>query len=433
MKKKMAVLIGIAVCAMLLTSPVLASAGYSKIYGNANEDDTLDMRDVTYIKLVIFGKKPATTFADANYDGKISMLDVGQAKLIILGKEKELTIIDSVDSIVTVKKPLRRVGTISPLNLEVLRAIKVPKDRIVFVNPSISSEGKWHYAYEIFFAEFKDVPGVSAGDAESIIALQPDAVFTVPGKRHAPPEVVKAAGIPVLTFCCTFGTSMESQECYPEEITTLGYIFDKEKEAEEFRNFYEDVMNSIEEVVEMIPEEDKPRVYEESSAGGAGTFYLFGGFCECAGGKRLFEKTSGEINPEEVVKQDPEIIVRFGTRGYAGEVASGYHLDADDTTEIAEVREEIMNREILQNVTAVKTGRVYIISEYFKCYGGGYGARRFLSIAYQAKWFHPDRFEDLDPKAIHQEYLTRFQGLDIDLNERGVFVYPEEPIRVDEK
>jgi iron complex transport system substrate-binding protein len=84
MKKKMLVLIGVAVCAMLLTSPALASAGYLKIYGNANEDDTLDMRDVTYIKLVIFGKKPATTLADANYDGKISMLDVGQTKLIIL-------------------------------------------------------------------------------------------------------------------------------------------------------------------------------------------------------------------------------------------------------------------------------------------------------------------------------------------------------------
>jgi len=42
-----------------------------------------------------------------------------------------------------------------------------------------------------------------------------------------------------------------------------------------------------------------------------------------------------------------------------------------------------------------------------------------------AKWFHPDLFEDLDPKAIHQEYLTRFQGLDYDLDEHGVFVYPD--------
>jgi iron complex transport system substrate-binding protein len=34
---------------------------------------------------------------------------------------------------------------------------------------------------------------------------------------------------------------------------------------------------------------------------------------------------------------------------------------------------------------------------------------------------------DIEPKATHQEYLTRFQGLDIDLDKKGVFVYhPEE-------
>jgi hypothetical protein len=99
-------IIGIIVSAMLLTSmvsPALAneSSAYTPrafvygdanedatvdmrdvtyiklvIYGDANEDTTVDMRDVTYIKLVIFKKKPETKLADANYDGKISMLDV---------------------------------------------------------------------------------------------------------------------------------------------------------------------------------------------------------------------------------------------------------------------------------------------------------------------------------------------------------------------
>jgi competence protein ComGC len=34
------------------------------IYGNANEDDTIDMRDLTYVKLIFFGKKPETELAD---------------------------------------------------------------------------------------------------------------------------------------------------------------------------------------------------------------------------------------------------------------------------------------------------------------------------------------------------------------------------------
>jgi iron complex transport system substrate-binding protein len=42
--------------------------------------------------------------------------------------------------------------------------------------------------------------------------------------------------------------------------------------------------------------------------------------------------------------------------------------------------------------------------------------------------FHPDLFEDLNPEAVHQEYLDRFQRIDYDLNEHGIFLYP--PIEV---
>jgi uncharacterized membrane protein YeiB len=35
------------------------------IYGNGNEDDTIDMGDVVYTKLAIFGKKPKTELCDA--------------------------------------------------------------------------------------------------------------------------------------------------------------------------------------------------------------------------------------------------------------------------------------------------------------------------------------------------------------------------------
>ena len=45
------------------------------VYGNANEDDTIDMRDLTYVKLIFFDKRPETELADAKYDGKINPLD----------------------------------------------------------------------------------------------------------------------------------------------------------------------------------------------------------------------------------------------------------------------------------------------------------------------------------------------------------------------
>jgi hypothetical protein len=88
MKTKIVMLVGLALCTMLLVSPALASdVDTLEIYGNANEDDTIDMRDLTYVKLIFFGKKPETELADAKYDGKINPLDFIQIKLITVGKE----------------------------------------------------------------------------------------------------------------------------------------------------------------------------------------------------------------------------------------------------------------------------------------------------------------------------------------------------------
>ena len=79
-----------------------------------------------------------------------------------------------------------------------------------------------------------------------------------------------------------------------------------------------------------------------------------------------------------------------------------------------------MSRPGFDKITAVKNGNVYIVGQ--ELVGG---PRTLVAVAYMAKWFHPELFGDLDPKAIHQEWLTRFQGLDYDLNKHGVFVYPE--------
>ena len=394
-----------------------------EIYGNANEDDTIDMGDVVYTKLAIFGKKPKTELCDAKYDGRINVLDVIQTKLIILGKEKELTLIDSPyhgheqpGRIVTVKKPVQRIVVGWRGILEQLQTVKLEKDRVVGV-------GSWCQkgAYKIFFPEYQDKPVVSSSDPESILKLDPDLVLLMVGRRgDSTQKVLEAAGITV--FRAHGGVWGGDAG---KEAIKFGYILDKQDKADEFRNWYESIMNLIKERVEKIPEEDKPKVYFEAwkpySTGGIDENNI-----ERAGGKDLFGlpgEQGSSIDPEAVVDRNPNVIVRT-----AGPDVSGYQQDTGDTTKLKEMREEIMSRPELQNVKAVKEGRVYIISTYLTNWGPQAGCRGFLHIVYQAKWFHPDLFEDLDPKAIHQEYLTRFQELDIDLDKQGVFVYPEEPI-----
>ncbi len=87
-KKKMKQSAAFGIIAVLVSAMLLASlpAASAKLYGDANGDGIINMQDVTYVKLIIFGKKSANDYADTNQDGKINVGDVIQIKLIILEK-----------------------------------------------------------------------------------------------------------------------------------------------------------------------------------------------------------------------------------------------------------------------------------------------------------------------------------------------------------
>ena len=399
------------------------------IYGNANEDDTIDMGDVVYTKLAIFGKKSKTELCDAKYDGRINVLDIIQTKLIILGKEKELTVVDAKEHIVTVKKPLRRVIVFIPGQFETLRSLNAA-DTIV----GMPQDKLWDPA---FFPEMSELTSLGYkwdADIETILNLHPDAAILHTDRRQL--KVRDALektdpNIALLTFACTNSPleptlvppDLSSIYPYPKEVRMLGYIFDKREEAEEFCDWYEDILNSIKEEVDTIPEKDKPKVYYEFTKYSCRDYNYRVIY---AGGKNIFG-VGRKIDPEAVIDRDPDIIVNLPMR-----IKTGYDKDADDITELRDVWGDFMNpddpeyRPELAKVSAVRNNRIYVLANVFTVASSGTnGARVFIEVAYLAKWFHPTLFEDLDPRAIHQEYITRFQGLDIDLDKKGVFVYPE--------
>ena len=98
--------------------------------------------------------------------------------------------------------------------------------------------------------------------------------------------------------------------------------------------------------------------------------------------------------------------------------ALGYEVDDDSVAEAA--REEIMAMDAFAGGKAVEKGKVYLYEDALPL-----TPRFVVFIAYMAKWLHPELFEDLDPQAIHQQYLTDFMRIDYDLSEHGVFAYPE--------
>jgi len=82
MKKVISIgIIGVIVSAMLLAAIPTVSA---KLWGDANEDEKINILDITYTGLIILEERTPTELADENQDGDIDMLDIVGIGLIII-------------------------------------------------------------------------------------------------------------------------------------------------------------------------------------------------------------------------------------------------------------------------------------------------------------------------------------------------------------
>lgn len=386
-----------------------------KVFGNANLDDIIDEKDASYVEGVIKGANAATNLSDANYDGKIDENDITQIKAIIDGKEKELTVNiytrpsmgseDITEVPVTIHKPIERIIPAVMYHVITMRALGLDAKKIAGVRNNIKEADE-------YFPEFNKLPTFANGDYEAMLSLNPDLVIVDTSKFDENAKNLPNATI--VAFDCWRPST------YVDEIRTLGYIFDKEENSEEFIKFYKNVMDTIKERIEKIPEGDRSKVFFESwtpyNTGAKGSGYHEK--VTMAGGNNIFADLSDypTVDPEEVMKRNPEIIIKY-LKALDDHV---YYLGTNES-DLVDARDEIMNRPELSQVDAVKNGRVYVTT------GDIIGAtRHFIGIAYMAKWFYPELFKDLNPEAIHQEYLTRFQGLPDDFLEthEGRFVYP---------
>lgn len=393
---------------MLAIIPGSASDYTLEIYGNANMDNTIDEKDVAYAEGIIAGTNQETKLADANYDGKIDEEDIAQIELIIVGEEKELTIFDSANRIVTVNKPVERVVLLSTYSAEALRILG-GQNTVVGVYSYIKQD-------EVYFPEFSKLPDVGyPADYEAILSLDPDLAIVFTAIETSVDEY--AQNLPHVVVA---SLPLWKPETFLEELTKTSYILGDHNEANHYiDDFHDKYINLIKERTEELSEEDRLNVY----VGGNRNSDLYSSLAAKSGAQQMIDLCGGrniladidasgvDIDPEVVMEKNPDIIIR-----YIKSEDAGYQYD--DPSKIKALWEDTMNRPELTNVNAVKNNRVYIIDS-----GLNYGLDYPVAMTYWAKLFHPDLFEDLDPKTIHQEYVTEFQGLDFDISEHGIFVY----------
>ena len=371
------------------------------VYGNANEDDTIDMGDVVYVKLAIFGKKPKTELCDAKYDGRINVLDVIQTKLIILGKEKELTIVDRTNRIVTIHKPVERIVSLFPGATRRVLGLGAA-DKLVGLGTSdynyiindYQKVGLYAPKWEEVVGDLRKVPEVGS-DVELILSLKPDVVLA---SSYSPKyKVLQDAGIPVVAISWVTESAKEGFGNF----RLIGYVLDKEERAEEIIAYFDEIVSDVTKITETIPEEEKPGVYFFWGSYLTRAFLRYDTI-ELAGGVLVskdcapptFGGAVANIEKEQIVAWNPDIIL------------VGTHI-----TRLNPKVEDILSDPALQTVTAVKENKVYYtLGAYYLV--GVDPPRLITELLIQAKHFHPSKFEEWDVDENANELFESFYGVD---------------------
>jgi len=331
---------------------------------------------------------------------------------IVAEKMSPLTIIDTAGNEIVVNKPLERIVVAYYGCAEVMRSLN-EEDKIVGVGKTIIKRPD-------YFPQLSNLPSTgntTFNEAELILSLTPDAVIIGTGSRNNETREKLLAVNPDLIV---IQMAFYKPEYHVEEVKKLGLLLNKEKDARTYLDFYNKILTTIHSQVDSIPMEARPKVYLESTqdfkTGAPGSSWH--PKILAAGGFNVYgdEKVSlPKVSAESVVEKNPDIIVKVS--GWNMATFGGYGINSYD--EMIAVKKLIEDRPAWRNITAVQNDQVWIM--YNDVLGGpGY----FIGLAYLAKIIHPDLFEDLDPQKIQQEYLTRFQGLNFDLQKNGVFVYP---------
>ncbi|MCK9439891.1 MAG: ABC transporter substrate-binding protein [Methanothrix sp.] len=414
----------LALCSLMLQ----ASAGdyVLHIFGNANMDGAIDENDLDYLKEILNGTIKSTMLADANYDGKVDEKDILVVEKIIDDSQENLTILDGNGKPVTVRLPVERAIVEHLDNSEMMMILK-RTDKVVGVDLAMSKSEK----------EFPElikktsVPGFSPAkdpDYELALSLRPDLLLTF--SNNTAEKEKKMPGVPVV-FAGLYYPDLINPEAssFTDAVHKLGYIMKAREDAEEYIDWHIGKIDEIKSFTKNMSEADKPRVLIASlpKEGDKSLFTYakidtLSQMVTLAGGRSIAEDLPAylkssyriEVDPEWAIENDPDYMI-FITIVLTPPI--GY--DSDDITGISQALDAFKSRPEYANLTAVRNNHVYIINGNLR----NDASKGLIGAAYLAKIFHPDMVV-LDPEDLHQEYLQSLLGLNYDLDQHGVFIYP---------
>ncbi|MFW6022834.1 MAG: ABC transporter substrate-binding protein [Halanaerobiaceae bacterium] len=232
---------------------------------------------------------------------------------------------------------------------------------------------------------------------EAIIELQPDIIITDTMLQDDARKTFNSFGIPTIAERTSEASNLFNV------ITKLGKIVDNQEKAEELIEFIAGYRNLIKERTANLGEDEKTRIYWEwrgKYKSGSSTSTIQPRI-DLVGGVNICADTQGdypEVSSEYVIQEDPELIIRMESRRIS-------------LKKMKESWKEVMTRTGLKNTSAVKNGRVHIISWAINS-----GLPSIVGDLYYAKLAHPELFVDIEPMEVYEDLMNKFFGIEADEN-----------------
>ena len=425
-----------------------------EIYGNADKNSKIDENDALLVERYIDAKssgdaeamaeispKINLTFADANNDGKIDAADVEQIRAIAAGNATHLWFIDGIgqDRDMDIGSSIKRIGTEYYSNTEAM-LILGQNDKVVAVDNA-------PYQYLDFYFNDAQKPNITNmvnmndPDYPFINSLDLDVLLIFSASASYEAKQEKLVGTDVL-FLGLYNPDLTNTEksSFIQGILKAGYIFGAVDRAVDYTNWVIDYRDKMLNIANSIPDKDKPIVgmsnyhnqYFANGTSNTMTLYTdidpLGQAVILYGGKNILEAINVD-KPGYSFKVGIDAVFASGVKHFfchnvkytysamtlASTPEHGYLVD--DYTEFKDAGATALSQEFMTDET------VTLIAGDFRngCTGG------ILLAAYMGHYINPDKYADIDPIAMHNEYIG-WMGIEgYDLNEHGVFFYTAEP------
>ena len=247
-------------------------------------------------------------------------------------RNEQRRIVDDAERTVTLAQTPQRIISLAPSNTELLFALGL-NDRIVGVTD--------YCDYPPLARSKEKVGGFSTVNLEKVISLGPDLVLAANIHRQTAVPELERRGIPV------FVLDRKTVDGVIDSLEVVAKLTRRDKEGSEATSTLRSRMGEI--LSRIAAFSSYPRVFYELSpqlhTAGAGT--LIDDIIARGGGTNVAAATSGaypQLSLEFLVLQDPDVVL-LGDMG------------SDEMQTV----QPILNRPGWHSITAVKTGRVFVV------------------------------------------------------------------------